>query len=375
MHVVSLTVLILAGEASGDTYGAGVARALKARVGDLRLVGTGGPRMSEAGVELMAGLDQLAVMGFAEIVTHLEFFRDLERRVIERIWDVDVVLLVDYPGFNMRVARAAHDAGRPVLYYIAPKVWAWRAGRAKALAETTDRVAAIFPFEVEVLRSAGVNATFVGNPLLDDDRELDDADVFHRRWSLDPDRPLLAVLPGSRQQELDRHMEPFLEAVRLVREARPDVQAALAKAPTLPDDAYDVRELPVVEDTRALLRHARAGLVKSGTSTLEAALEDTPSVVAYRTSALSWAVVERVLRVEHVSLPNLVAAREVVPELIQDAMTPRRMADALLPLLDEDSAERRAQLEGFREVRERLGGPGAAERVAELALGLVDARR
>jgi lipid-A-disaccharide synthase len=330
--------------------------------------------MEREGVELLAGLDELAVMGFTEIVGKLEFFRDLERRVTEVAYSADLVIAVDYPGFNMRIARAAHDAGRPVVYYIAPKVWASRPGRAKRLAESTDRVAVIFPFEVEILEAAGATVDFVGNPLLDRPDYVTDATTFHQTWGLDESRPILAILPGSRKQEIARHLDLFLRTAALIRQSRPDVQPVISRAETLPPVLFEHVECPVVDDTRALLRHARAGLVKSGTSTLEAALEVTPFVVAYRMAPLSWQIVKRILRVKNVSLPNLVAGADIVPELLQDEAVPERLAELLAPLLDDSSPEYEKQIAGLSKIEGLLGTAGASERVAEIGIGLLQAR-
>lgn len=365
-------ILLLAGEPSGDLHGAALARALRDKWPRARLLGLGGERMAAAGVECMAGLDQLAVMGFVEVVRHLGFFRRLLRRVRDALHrhGVDLVIPIDYPGFNMRVARHARTAGIRVLYYIAPQVWAWRPARARRLARDADHVAVILPFEVEFLREAGARATFVGHPLLDLEREVPARAEYCRSHGLDPARPLLALFPGSRRQELDGHLAVFAAAARRLERARPGLQTVVARAPGLPARAFEDVAAPCVDDGRRLLRHARAAIVKSGTSTVEAALSGVPFATAYRTHPLTFALARRLVRVEHIALANLIAGRRVVPELIQHEVTPARLERALLPLLD-DTGERRAVLAGLDQVRRALGSAGAARRVAEIAESLM----
>lgn len=363
-------ILMLAGEPSGDLHGAAVASELRGRWPDVRLVGTGGPRMAEAGVSLVADVSQLSVMGFVEVVSRLPFFWRLERRVRSLLRDggIDLVLPIDFPGFNLRVARAARQAGIPVLYYIAPQVWAWHRSRVRRLAANTDRVAVVLPFEVELFRGEGVNAVFVGHPLLDRDDTVASRAAFAAAHGLDADRPILALFPGSRPQEVQRHLSVFVAAGRALQDSLPELQLAAARAAAVPAELYRpcAGTAALVGDARALLRHARAAVVKSGTTTLEAALEGTPFVTAYRAHPLTFLLARRLVEVEHIALANLMAGERVVPELVQDEATAERLAEAVRPLLD-DGPERSRVLEGLARARASLGTPGAAARVAKMA--------
>jgi lipid-A-disaccharide synthase len=371
------TIFISAGEESGDLHGAGLARALRRRWPDARLVGLGGHRMQAAGVELMAGLGELAVMGFVEVLRHLPFFLELRQRVFAALEaeGVDLVVPIDYPGFNLRLARHARGRGIPVLYYIAPQVWAWHKSRVRDLARDADEVAVVLPFEEDFLRRAGVHARFVGHPLLD----LAPGEQTHAEWAgehgLDADRPVLALFPGSRAQEVKRHLALFSDTAARVAEARPNVQPVIGVPGGLDRSAYDGARWPLVPSAGGgLLRNATAALVKSGTTTLEAALAVTPFAVVYRMNALSYAIARRLVKVPHIALANLIAEQRVAPEFVQDAATPEALSATLLPLLDERAPERREMVAALASIRERLGGAGAAERVVELAAGLLEGR-
>lgn len=366
-------VLFVAGEASGDLHAAGVAEALRRIRPVLKLTGVGGPRMRDAGVELIANYDEMSVMGFVEVIRHLPRHLDLLNDLRSRIarGRVSLVILVDYPGFNMKVARAAAEAGVPVLYYITPQVWAWGAGRLPQLAKIVTRAAVILPFEEQLLRGYGINATFVGHPLLDRSGDLPSKPAARAVLGLNPDRPVLALFPGSRQQEIDRHLDDFVGAARIVEREVPGIQVVVSAAPTVTIDVASCPYKRVESASFTILRAADAALCKSGTTTLEAAISDCPLVVAYRAGFISYLVARAMVTIPHIGLVNVVAGREVAREFVQDDLQPDDVAAALMPLLDTASTERQRVLEGLAEVRGRLGTAGAAGRVAAIASELV----
>ena len=325
--------------------------------------------MAAEGVLLLEELEQLAVMGFAEVARKLGFFRRLEARIRRRLvrGRTDLVVPVDYPGLNMRTASAAAAAGVPVLYYVGPQVWAWKPGRAKRLARIADRIALILPFEPPIYEVHGGRAVFVGHPLLDKENADGDSEDLARRLKIGRDCPVLALFPGSRLQEIERHQQPFTATARELERRAPGLRTVVCRAPSMPARAYRRYPFPLTRDGASLRALAAAGLVKSGTSTLEAALAGMPFVTAYVTHPATWLLARRLVRVPHVALANLVAGKRVVPEFLQSDASPRAMASALRPLLDESSAERRSMLAGLASVRTALGGPGAARRVVDLA--------
>lgn len=364
-------ILIVAGEASGDMHAAAVAKELQTALPGIALRGVGGDYMAEAGVQLIEHVDTLGVMGFAEVIGsvphHLRLLNSLVRLL--ESGEVVALVVVDYPGFNMRLAARAHRAGVPVLYYIAPQIWAWGERRARKLAGVVDKAAVVLPFEEEFFRARGIDAVFVGHPLLDRVSELPDREEARRALGLPADDKILALFPGSRRQELQRHLGLFAATASVLE--RRGVLPVVAAAPGLAAEAERTGLLHVEGSSLLLFRAADAALCKSGTSTLEAAVAGCPLVVAYRTSAWTYALARRLVRVPHIALVNLVGGREVVPEFVQRDATVSKLVAALEPLLETESVVRRRQLDDLARVRASLGTPGAAARVAAMVVSLL----
>lgn len=320
--------------------------------------------MAGAGVELLAGLDRLAILGFAEVVRHLPDILRLRKEVRAFILDrkVDLLVPIDYPGFNLPLAEWTHRQGIPVVYYIAPQVWAWHESRARRLARISDEVCVVLPFEQEFLELYGTRTRFVGHPLLD--RASSDDAAPGARGSRAA-APVLGLFPGSRDQEVRRMLPAFLDAAARLTPTHPGLEIRVARSADLPVSLFESCPKGSVATPEIVASEATAAITKSGTITLQLALAGVPMVVGYRVNALTAAIARRLIRVEHIALVNLVAERGVVPERIQAEMTGEELATAVAPLLDFGSEERASVLTGLGEVRSRLGEPGAADRVAD----------
>ena len=370
-------ILISAGEASGDRLGAGLALALRARRPDAELFGMGGERMAAAGVRLLARSSDVAVVGFTEVLGRLPALLRA-RRALERALAVerpDLFVPIDFPDFHLRVVPRATRAGARVVYFVSPQIWAWRRGRIRAIRRHVRRMLVLFPFEERFYEAAGVPVTFVGHPAVDDPVVPPPFEALRHRAGLEPGRPAIALLPGSRPSEVGRLLPVLLGAAALLAARRPAPQFLVPLAPGLDPTLVTTRisragldgirthagEFP------AILATCVAGAVASGTASLEAALAGLPMVVVYRMAPLSYAVGRMLVRVEHVALPNLVAGRRVVPELIQGECTARSVAGHLAAFLDQPGLSDRVRAE-LAFVRARLGAPGAFARAAEAVL-------
>lgn len=366
-------VLLVAGEASGDVHGAELVSALRHLDPSVEVYGVGGDKLRAAGMHVLVDTASVATMGLTEIAGAfgriVAMYRRLKRFLVEE--KPALVVLIDYAEFNMFFAKRAKALGIPVYYYIAPQVWAWRRGRVKKIAGRVDRLAAIFPFEPDLYNQGRSIAEFIGHPLVEVARPNRDRAATRARYGLATDRPLLALLPGSRKKEIRLLLAPAVAAAQ--RLAAEGWQAAVARAHTL--SSQDLEEawggplpLPVIDDdTYNLVHAADAALVASGTATLETALLGRPMVIMYRVSPLTYAIARRLVRVDHIGMPNIILGRRVFPELIQDDVTCDKLVAAV-----HDIVARRAEVESaLQTLRASLGEPGAAERGARIALELM----
>jgi lipid-A-disaccharide synthase len=377
--------MISCGEPSGDLYAGALATEIARLAPGAEIVGFGGERLRAAGASLIASFEGVSVTGLSEAL-----------RVLPRTWKIyralvraaeaqrpDVFVPVDFPDFNFILARALKKRGIPVVYYISPQLWAWRPGRVKTMKRVVDRVLVIFPFETAFYDRAGVPATFVGHPLLETMPAPIERDAFLRSRGLDPAQPVVALLPGSRRNELRQILPDMIAAVALIHAGRPGTQFILPRAPHLDDALFapldgwpaGVARPAVVENAAdAALASADVALVASGTATVQATLHGCPMVVVYRVAPLTYRLGKPLVNVQTYAMPNLIAGRTVVPELIQDGFTPEAAAAEVLRVLRDPGHAARVRAD-LAVVRSRLGEPGATRRAAELVLDAARPRR
>jgi len=366
------SVLVIAGEISGDMHAAKVVRAVRAKNPGVQFFGIGGDELRAAGVEILYDVKDMAVLGLYEVLKRYFFFRrvfdDMVRVAAER--KPDAVLLIDYPGFNLRFAEAMHARGIKVFYYVCPQVWAWHRSRIPKMAKIIDRLMVIFPFEVDVFKGTGLKVDFVGHPLVEETAGALAEPLRPLPWQ---GEPRVALLPGSRQQEIERILPPMLDAARLLQEKHPQASFIVAAASEdiaalISDHKSQISNLEIVTGaTRQILRQAKAAMVASGTATVETALMGCPMIVAYKTAAPTYFFGKMLVKVPHLGMVNLIAGREICPEFIQGAATGAALANAMEPLLGETDARKKMVAE-LADVKRKLGSGGAAENVATIIL-------
>jgi lipid-A-disaccharide synthase len=375
---LSVRLLLSCGEPSGDLYAAALTRELRALDPAAVVGGLGGPALAAAGGVLIDDYRGLAVTGLTEAIAKVPRSYATIRRLTRaaRLDRPDALVVIDFPDFNFPLARRVKRLGIPVIYYISPQIWAWRAGRLKTIREIADRVLVIFPFEEAIYRDAGVPVEFVGHPLVDLAKASAPRNVFLRAHGLSPDAPTIAMLPGSRANEVGRILPDLLAAARLIASRVPGTQVLLARAPNLDDHLFAALRdgappiTSIEGDTDAILASADVALTASGTATVQTALHNTPMVIVYRLSPMTYRIGRRLVKVDAVGMVNLIAGRTIVPELIQEAFTPEAVAHEAVSMLT-DPARSAAIREGLADVRAKLAGTGASRRAAEAILRVV----
>ncbi|NQT00170.1 MAG: lipid-A-disaccharide synthase [Candidatus Omnitrophica bacterium] len=368
--------MIIAGESSGDFHSALLIQALKEINPDLNICGMGGERMRQAGAEILFDIRELSIIGFTGVLTN---FTKIQRRFNQLLAKIDqlrpeAVILVDYPGFNLKLAKEVKKRKIPVIYYISPQIWAWWKGRIKQIERSVDKMIVIFKFEQALYQDYGINVSFVGHPLLDIAQVTTSKDEFLNKLGLPDQNLTIALMPGSRKMEVERILPVLLESARIIKEKLPQAQFAVLKAADLPKEIFVAElkkyNLPIVlceNQTYNLLNASSFALVASGTATLETAIMQTPMVVVYKVSFLNWLIAKSLIKVPFIGLVNVVAGKLIVPEFIQHQAKPTLIAQCVLEILNNPSSLTNVKNE-LKAVREALGTAGASKRAAAAIL-------
>lgn len=373
------TVMIIAGEASGDMHGATLVREMLKCNPALKFYGIGGNKLRREGVELLADAADMAVVGLTEVIFKLggilKIMTLMKKSMDER--RPDLVILIDYPDFNLPLAKAAHKRGIKVFYYISPQVWAWRRGRIKQIKKTVNKMAVILPFEVETYREKGFEANYVGHPLLDMVKTNSSKQDSRKKNGLAEDKITIGILPGSRMSEIKKLMPELVRATQILKREIPDAQFVLPLADTLDEtiiteyiSGADVQIKIISGHTYDVITCCDLALVASGTATLETALLGVPMIVIYKISALSYFIGNLIIDVKNISLVNIIAGKTVVPELIQSEASGAQIAAEALSIL-KNRNKRQEMINGLQSIRSRLGEPGAARRAAQIAIDML----
>ena len=371
-----MKIMMSAGEASGDMHAAAVAAEIKKENPQIDIFGMGGKNMREAGVRIVYDIEHLGIIGFVEVLKHLPLFFKLIKFLKETMVNEkpDVLVCIDYPGLNMKIAHAAKEMGIPVVYYIAPTIWAWKKGRAKQIARDVRQVASIFPFEAEAYKKAGAPVTFVGHPLADTVKTSMSFEEAMKYFGGQKDKKRILLMPGSRKNEVSGLLPVMLDACKLISE-KAECQFYLPKADTISDEflnsflsKHPELSVTVTEGKQYdLMQICTACIASSGTATLETALMQLPTVLIYKLAPATWFIAKHVVEVKYAGLPNLLLQKEVTPELLQNQVTAENIASIIVPWITDEQIRVR-NINELQEVRKRLGDAGAVKRTARLIL-------
>ena len=366
MHTAVKKYFLIAGEPSGDLHGGNLIKAIRTLNPNSSFMGLGGDNMKQEGMRIIEHVDKLSIMGFTEVLSHLPRMIRIMQKTLDAISRAkpNRIILIDYPGFNLRLAKKISYMKIPITYFILPQAWAWKEGRVEKMKEYIDQAISIFPFEAEWYRSQDFDVEYFGHPFMDLEHMNESTKSVFERHSLDINRPILTLLPGSRQQEIDRHWPIYLETVELLRKNNYDIQILVGKSPNIILNNCPT-DFKIETNARKTMVVGTVALVSSGTATLECAIEETPMVVCYKLFPISWLMAKFLVKVKHSSIVNLIVGREIVPELIQNKMRPGLILKKLAPLIDSKSKKRKVMLSDFKTLKESLGSPGVYESTAK----------
>ena len=372
-------IMIIAGEVSGDLLGAELSTELKKIDGKLNIVGVGGDRMNLAGVEIIYHINKLAFLGFAEVIKHIPFIRKVQNDLIEIIKEKNIknIILIDYPGFNLNFAKKVKQLGVKIIYYVSPQVWAWGSGRIKRIKNLVRKMFIVFPFEEKLYRDAGVDVEFVGHPLLEriDQYDFLPKEKFFKMYELDPGKEILLILPGSRSHEVEKIFPAAMEAaLKLSKEF--NLQVAVAGASGIDEKLF--KKIPgsdnyklIKDHTYELLKYSKFGIIKSGTSTLEAGLFGLPMVIVYKTSLLTYFIGKNLVNLKNIGMANIISGEKVVPELIQDKVNTDSIYNESKKILSDNSLYDSIKSK-LLEINKKLGEKGAVKKTAESIYSLIN---
>lgn len=371
-------IMIIAGEASGDLHGSGLVRELVKQQPDLEIFGIGGDKMQQQGVALRYHINEMSVLGFVDVLKRFRFFRRVYHELVELMKKKrpELLILIDYPGLNLKLARAAKKQGIRVLYYIAPQVWAWGSNRIPKMVRLVDKMAVIIPFEEKLFRNAGIDARFVGHPLLEVVASRMSKEEFFQINNLAADKKVIGLLPGSRLQEIIRLLPEMIVTAKRFVKKHPEFQVVIGRASSVPNELYrDLigknAEILLLENSAyEVMQHSDLLIVASGTATLESALFETPLMIVYKVDPISYFIGKQLIQIESIGLVNVIAERKIVPEFIQT----RFRWNYLLPEMEAllfDTERRNQVIRDLKQIKQKLGEPGAAQRAAAIAMSMI----